>query len=128
MQKVIDYRVYFFIDPDGRITTLGTRNQLNVYIPKTFGDILKKDKDSILFDVLVLIKTKYLRKVIYRGIKDNITNYTLKYFHTECEQLDNEHWDLNIKALQGTTQPLTRSLFSLDLIKDGIVRRQNTSV
>ena len=98
MQKVIDYRIYFFIDPDGRITTLGTRNQLNVYIPKTFGDILKKDKDSILFDVLVLIKTKYLRKVIYRGIKDNITNYTLKYFRTECKQLDNEHWDLNIKA------------------------------
>ena len=74
--------------------------------------MLKKDKDSTLFDVLVLIKTKHLRKVIYRGIKDNVTNYTLKYFHTEWEQLDNEHRDLNIKALQGTTQPLTRSLFS----------------
>ena len=35
-------RFIFFINPDERIKTLGTRNQLNLYIPKTFGDILKK--------------------------------------------------------------------------------------
>ena len=74
--------------------------------------------------MLVLIKTKHSKEVIYRGMKDNVTNYGFKSFHTECEHLDNEYWDLNIKALQGTIQPLTRSLFPLDLIKDGIVRRQ----
>ena len=66
--------------------------------------------------VLVLIKTKHLREFIYSGMKDNVTNCGLKSFHTECEYLDNKYWDLNIKALQGTMQPLTRSLFRLDLI------------
>ena len=66
-----NYQVYFFINPDGRITTLGNRNQLNVYITKTYGDVLKKDNGSTLFEVLVLIKTKHFRKVIYIGIKDN---------------------------------------------------------
>ena len=32
---VIDYRVYFIVNPDGRITTLDTRNQLNVYYLKS---------------------------------------------------------------------------------------------
>ena len=112
---VIDYWVCFIVNLDGRTTILDTRNQLSVYIPKTFGDILKKGNDSILFDVLVLIKTKQLRGFIYRGMKDNITNYGLKFFHTEYEHLDNEYWDLNIKALQGIIQMLTRSLFLLDL-------------
>ena len=71
--------------------------------------------------MLVLIKTKHLRRVIYIGMKDNVTNYALKSLHIECEHLNNEYWDLNIKALQRTIQPLTRSLFPLDLIKDGIV-------
>ena len=66
--------------------------------------------------VLVLTKTKHLREFIYRGMKDNVTNCGLKSFHTEYEYLDNEYWDLNIKALQGTMQPPTRSLFHLDLI------------
>ena len=65
------------------MATLDTRNQLNVYIPKTFGDILKKDNDSTLFDVLVLIITKYSNEVIYRGMKNNITDYGLKPLHTE---------------------------------------------
>ena len=108
---VIDCQVY----PNRQITTLDTKHQLNVYTPKTFGDILKKDNENILFDVLVLIKTKHSREVIYRGIKDNVTNYGLKTFHTEYEPLDNEHWDFNITALQETIQPLTRSLFPLDL-------------
>ena len=51
-------------------------------------------------------------------------NYALNTFHTKYEHLDHEYWDLNIKALQGTTEPLTRSLFILDLIKHGIVRMQ----
>ena len=120
---VIDYRVYFIVNLDGRIATLDTRNQLSVYIPKTFGDILKKGNDSTLFDVLVLIITKYSNEVIYRGMKNNITDYGLKPLHNEYYHLDNEYWDLNIKALQGTIQPLTKSLFPLDLIKDGILRR-----
>ena len=99
---MIDYRVYFIVNPDERITTLDTRNQLNVYIPKTFGNTLKKDNDSTLFDVLLLIKSRDLKKVIYRGMNDNVTNYGLKSFHTEYEHLDNEYWGLNIKALQGT--------------------------
>ena len=113
---------------NGQITTLDTRNQFSVYIPKTFGDILKKDNDSTLFDMLVLIKTKHLREVIYREMKDNVTNYRLKSFHTEYKHLDSEYWDLNIKALQGTIQPLTRLLFPLDLIKDSIVRRQKNFI
>ena len=120
---VIDYWVYFIVNPDWWISTLETRNQLNVYIPKTFGDILKKDNDRTFFEVLVLIKTKHLREVIYRGMKDNVTNYGLKSFHTEYEHLDNEYWNLNIKSLKGTIQPLTRLLFPLDLIKDGIAGR-----
>ena len=121
---VIDYQVYFIVNPDGQITTLDTRNQLNVYVPEIFGDILKKDNDSTLFKVLVLIKDKHLTEVIYRGMKDNVNNYVLKSFQTEYDHLDNEYQDLNIKALQGTIQPLTRTLFSLSLIKDGTVRRQ----
>ena len=57
-------------------------------------------------------------------MKGNITNHGLKSFHTEYEHLDNEYWDLNIKALQETIKPLARSLFPLDSIKDCIVRRQ----
>ena len=121
---MIDYWIYFIVNPDGQITTLDTRNHLNVYIPKTFGDIFKKDNNSTLFDVLVFIKTKDSREVIYKRMKDNVTNYGLKSFHTEYEHLDNEYWDLSIKALQGTIQPLTRSLFPLDLIKNVIVWRQ----
>ena len=88
---VINYRVYFIVNSDGRITTLDTRNQLNVYIPKIFGDILKKDNDNTLFDLLVSIITKHSKEVIYRGIRDNITNYGLKPFHTEYEHLDHEY-------------------------------------
>ena len=88
---VIDYRVYFIVNPDGQITTLDTRNHLNVYIPKIFGDILKKDNVSTLFDMLVSIITKHSKEVIYRGIKDNITNYGLKPFPTEYEYLDHEY-------------------------------------
>ena len=117
---VIDYQVYFLVNPDGEIATLDTRNQLNIYIPKTFKEILKKDnEDRTFFDVLVLIKTKHLREVIYRGMKNNVTNYGLKSFHTEYKHLYDDYWDLNIKALQ----PLTRSIFPLHLIEDGIVRR-----
>ena len=123
-KEVIDYQVCFIVNQDGRKTTLETRNQFNVYMPKTFGDILKKDNESTLFDVLVLIKIKYSREAIYRGMNDNVTNYGLKSFHTKYEHLDNEYSDLNIKALHGTIQLLTRSLFPLDLIKDGIVRKQ----
>ena len=72
---VIDYQVYFIVNPDGWITNVNTRNQLNVYIPKTFEDILKKDNDSTLFEVLLLIITKHLREVIYRRMKDNLSNY-----------------------------------------------------
>ena len=88
---VIDYQVCFLVNPDGRITTLDTRNQLNVYIPKIFGDILKKDNDSTLFDLLLSIITKHSKEVIYKGIRDNITNYGLKPFHTEYEHLDHEY-------------------------------------
>ena len=57
-------------------------------------------------------------------MKDNVTNYGLKSFHSEYEHLDNEYWDLNIKSFQGNIQPLTRSSFPLDLIKDSVVSKQ----
>ena len=80
-------------------------------------DILKNDDNSTLFDVLVFIITTHSKEVIYRGMTGNVTNYGLRPFHTEQEHLDNEYWSLNIKALQGTIQLLTRLLFPTDLIK-----------
>ena len=73
--------------------------------------------------MLVFIITTHSKEVIYRGMTGNVTNYGLRPFHTEQEHLDNEYWSLNIKALQGTIQLLTRLLFPTDLIKKGIVRR-----
>ena len=77
---MIDYGVCFIANPDGEIAALGTAKQVSVYIPKTFGYIIKKDNDSTLFDVLVLIKIKHFGKVIYRVMRDRIINYALKYF------------------------------------------------
>ena len=57
-------------------------------------------------------------------MKDNVTNNGLKSFHTEYEHQDNEYSDQNIKALQGTMQPLSRLLLPVDLMKDNIVRSQ----
>ena len=74
--------------------------------------------------MLVLIKTKHSSEVIYRRMKDNVTNNGLKSFHTEYEHQDNEYSDQNIKALQGTMQPLSRLLLPVDLMKDNIVRSQ----
>ena len=88
---VIDCRVYFIVNSDGQKTTLDTISQLNVYISKTFGDIFKKDNGSTLFDVLVLIITRHSREVIYKWMKDNVTNYGLNPFHTEYKHLDNEY-------------------------------------
>ena len=64
------------------------------------------------------------REEIYEGTKGNVVRYGLKPFHTEYDYLDNKYWVLDTRSVQGTTQPLTRSLFPHNLIRDRVVRRQ----
>ena len=83
----------------------------NMYIPKTFGEVFKKDNDKALFDILVKVSHTYTREEIYERVKRNVVRYALNPFHTEYNYLDNEYWVLHTRPIQGTTQPLTRFLF-----------------
>ena len=93
-------------------------------MPKTFGEVLKKDNDKALFDILVKVFHIYTREEIYEGVKGNVVRYGLKPIHNEYNYLDNEYWVLDTRPIQGTTQPLRRSLFPHNLIRDEVVRRQ----
>ena len=66
----------------------------------------------------------YVREEIYEGAKGNVVRYSLKPFHTEYNYLDNEYRVLDTRPIQGTTQPLTRSIFPHNLIRDRVVQRQ----
>ena len=52
---VMDYRVYFLVHENGYVTTLKTENRLNIYITKTFGTVLKKDNNPVLFNTLLTV-------------------------------------------------------------------------
>ena len=121
---VFDYRVYFLVHKNGQINTLKSPTRLNVYIPETFGKVLKRDNDKILFDVLVKHEQTYDRETIFTGMRENVQRYRLKAFYTEYNNLDTNYWSLTIDSLQGTTQPLERSLFAIRIIKEGIVRKK----
>ena len=53
---VMDYILYFFVHEKEYIRMLKTENFLNIYITKTFGEILKKDNDPALFDTLLTVR------------------------------------------------------------------------
>ena len=97
---------------------------MNVYIPETFGKVLKRDNHKILFDVLVKHEQTYDRETIFTGMSENVQRYRLKAFYTEYDNLDTNYWSLTIDSLRGTTQPLQRNLFPIRIIKEGIVRKK----
>ena len=109
---------------NGEINTLKSPTRLNVYIPETFGKVLKRDNDTILFDVLVKHEEIYDRKTIFTGMSKNIQRSGLKAFYTEYDNLDANYWSLAIDSLRGTTQPLNGSLFPIRIIREGIVRKK----
>ena len=126
---IFNHRVYFLVHEGGQVTTIKTENALNMYILKTFGEVLEKDNNKALFDILVKVSHTYAREEIFKrggggGGEGNVVRYGLKPFHTEYNYLDNEYWVLDTRPIQGTTQPLMRFLFPHNLIRDGVVRRQ----
>ena len=122
---IFDHRVYFLVHEGGQVTTIKTENALNMYIPKTFGEVFKKDNNKALCNISVKVPHTYAREETYEGAKGNVVRYGLKPFHTEYNYLDNEYRVLDTRPIQGTTQPLMRSLFPHNLIRDEVVRRQN---
>ena len=67
---IFDHRVCFLVHEEGKVTTIKTENGLNMYIPKTFGEVLKKDNDEALFDILVKVSHTYKREGIYEGARE----------------------------------------------------------
>ena len=98
--------------------------RLNVYIPETFGKVLKRDNDKILFDVLAKHEQTYDRETIFTGMSENVERYGLKFFYTEYDNLDPNYWSLAINSLRGTTQPLNQSFFPIRIIREAIVRKK----
>ena len=84
----MDYRVYFLVHENGYVTTLKTENHLNSYVTKTFGIILEKDNDAVLFYTLLTVLGTNDRESIYNGMKSNVLHYGLKPFYTDYEYLD----------------------------------------
>ena len=64
---IFDHRVYFLVHEGGQVTTIKTENALNMYILKTFGEVLKKDNNKALFDILVKVSHTYAREEIFKG-------------------------------------------------------------
>ena len=94
-----------------------------VYIPKTFPDIFKKDKNKVIFNLLTTILAVQDRETIYNGMKSNVAHYGLKPFHKEFEYLDNEYLDIDLASMQGSTQPLDRFLFPKKLIEERCTKK-----
>ena len=108
---------------NGQKTTLKSPTYLNVYRPETFGKVLKRDNDRILFDVLIKHVATYDRETIDREMTGNVERHGLKPFYKRYNNLDVNYWGISITSLEGTTQRLNRSLFPLRIIRDGIVRK-----
>ena len=81
----------FLVQDNGYVTTSKPGNHLNIYISKTFGEILKKRNDQLLFDVSYKILQSHDREEIYSRMKSNVIHYGLKAFHTEYGYLDSEY-------------------------------------
>ena len=84
----MDYRVYFLVHENGYVTTLKTENHLNSYVTKTFGIILEKDNDPVLFYTLLTVLGTNDRESIYNGMKSNVLHHSLKPFYTDYKYLD----------------------------------------
>ena len=117
-----EYNSYFLVHDNSYVTTLKPWNHLNICIRKTFGEILKKHNDALLFDVLYKIARSHNREDIYSAMKSNVIHYGLKHFHTEYGYLDSEYYYIHMFS-QGSTENLNRCLFLSHLIKEGIVRK-----
>ena len=87
---VFDHTIYFLVQKTDHVITFRTDQNLLVYIPKTFADVLKKDNHKVIFDLLIATLAVQDRETIYNGMKSNVVHYGLKPFHTEYEYLDNE--------------------------------------
>ena len=120
---VFDHTIYFLVKKTGHVITLRTGQNLWFYIPKTFADVLKKDNDKVIFDLLITTLDVEDRKTIYNGMKGNVVRYGLKPFPTEYEYLDNEYLNINLASMQGSTQPLDRFLFLKKLIKEAHTKK-----
>ena len=93
----------FLVHKNGQINTLKSPTRLNVYIPETFGKVLKRGNDKILFDVLAKHEQTYDRETIFTAMSENVQRYGLKAFNTEYANLDANYWSLAIDSLRGTT-------------------------
>ena len=113
---IFDHRVYFLVHEGGQVSICTSR--------KTFGEIIKKDHNKMLFVILMKASHTYRREEICEGTKENVVRYGLNPFHIEYNYLDNEYWMLNTIPIQGSTKPFTRSLFPHNLIRDWVVQRQ----
>ena len=56
-------------------------------------------------------------------MKGNVARCGLKPFPTEYEYLDNENLNIDLPAMQGSTQPLDRLLFPKKLIEEGRTKK-----
>ena len=82
---IFNLRVYFLVHEGAQVTTIRTENALNIYFPKTFGEVLKKDNDRVQFELLVKVSHTHTREVMYKGMKGNLVRYGLKPFHNEYD-------------------------------------------
>ena len=84
LTRVYLITIYIFLVHDNGYATISKPgNHLNIYISKTFGEILKKRNDHLPFDVLYKILRSHDREEIYSRMKSNVIQYGLKAFHTE---------------------------------------------
>ena len=118
---VMDYILYFLVHEKEYIRMLKTENFLNIYITKTFGEILKKDNDPALFDTLLTVREIHGRETIYNRMKDNVINYGLKPFYMDYEHVDDFYWAIQVNIAR-STEPLARVIIRYKLIRDGICR------
>lgn len=73
------------------LQVLKTEIKLDIYIPKTFGDIFKKHNDLVLFDTLFKIIAAHDRETIYNGMEGNVVQYGLETLGVEYVFLDEEY-------------------------------------
>ena len=88
---IFNHTIYFLVNKTGHVMTLRTDQNLWVYIPKTFADVLKKENNKVIFNLLITTRTVHNRETIYNGMKGNVVRYGLKPFDTEYEYLNNEY-------------------------------------
>ena len=119
---VMDYRVYFLVHENSYVTTLKIENHLNIYISKTFGTILKKGNDPVLFDTLLTFLGTNDRARIYSGMKNDVLHYGLKSFYSDYEYLGDFYWLVKVNNT-GSIEPPIRAMVPHKLIRDSICRR-----